>query len=191
MHIWVCCGECGGVLTASTTTTGRNKMSALTQCDGLVLFGTSDQLRESGVEVPTSDWTRQWLFHPNFILAPPPPSQDRVQSGEWQVWRLLRNSLWHPHPQGTLNNQSAGATPTGKAGALHFLPWTTSDTPSLCLVALKRWRWGFLPSQTAGCNWCGRDVSTNLLLSDGLSVKPLIHWTPSGAPTSANCYLLN
>lgn len=93
-------------------------------------------------------------------------------SSEWQVWRLLRNSLWHLHPQGTLNHQSTGVTPTGRAKALCFLPWMTSDTPSLCLVALKRQWWGFLPSQAAGCNWCGRDVSTNLLLSDGLSVSP-------------------
>lgn len=39
-----------GVLTASTTTTtGRYKVSTLTQCDGVVLFWTSDQLAESGV----------------------------------------------------------------------------------------------------------------------------------------------
>lgn len=31
---------------------------------------------------------------------------------------------------------------------------------------------GIFPSQAAGCNWCDRDVSTNLLLSDGLSVSP-------------------
>lgn len=91
---------------------------------------------------------------------------------EWQVWCLLWNSLWHLPPQGTLNYQLTGVTPTGTAEALCFLPWTTSDTPSLCLVALKRQSWGFLPSQAAGCNWCGRDVSTNLLLSDGLSVSP-------------------
>lgn len=106
--------------------------------------------------------------------SPPVPSYcaGPCASGEWQVRCLLWNSLWHLHPQGTPNNQSAGAAPTGKAGALHFLPWMTSDTPSLCLVALKRRRWGFLPGQTAGCNWCGRDVSTNLLLSDGLPVSP-------------------
>lgn len=77
-----------------------------------------------------------------------------------------------PPSQGTLNHQSTGGPPTGRAKALHFHPWMTSDTPSLCLVALKRQWWGFQPSQAAGCNWCGRDVSTNLLLSDGLSVRP-------------------
>lgn len=92
-------------------------------------------------------------------------------SAEWQLWCLLWNSLWHLPPRGTLNHQPTGATPTGRAEALRFLPWMTSDTPSLCLVALKRQWWGFLPSQAAGCNWCGRDVSTNLLLSDGLSVS--------------------
>lgn len=45
-------------------------------------------------------------------------------------------------------------------------------TPSLCLVALKRRRWGFLPSQAVGCNWCGRNVRANLLLYDGPSVSP-------------------
>lgn len=92
--------------------------------------------------------------------------------GEWQAWCLLLNSLWHHPPQGALNHQPTGVTPTGRAEALRFLPWMTSDTPSLCLVALKRQWWGFLPSQAAGCNWCGRDVNSNLLLSDNLSVNP-------------------
>lgn len=106
-------------------------------------------------------------------FLPLPPSCARpCGSSEWQLWCLLWNSLWHLPPRGTLNYQPTGVTPTGTAAALHFLPWMTSDTPSLCLVALKRQSWGFLSSQAAGCNWCGRDVSTNLLLSDG---QPLIH----------------
>lgn len=107
------------------------------------------------------------------LATPHPPNcAGPCGSGEWQVWCLLWNSLWHLPPQGTLNHQPTGEAPTGRARALRFLSWVTSDTPSLCLVALKRqWR-GFLPSQAAGCNWCGRDVSTNLLLSDGLSVSP-------------------
>ncbi|TNN84497.1 hypothetical protein EYF80_005197 [Liparis tanakae] len=48
---------------------------------------------------------------------------------------------------GTLNHQPTGVTPTGRAEASRFLPRMTSDTPSLCLVALKRQWWGFSPAK--------------------------------------------
>lgn len=37
----------GGLTGSTTTTTGRNKMSTLTRCDGIVLFWTSDRLTEA------------------------------------------------------------------------------------------------------------------------------------------------
>lgn len=54
-------------------------------------------------------------------------------------------------------------------------PGTTSDTPSLRSPSAERRRWGFLPGQAAGCNWCGRDVSANLSLSKRSLRKLLIH----------------
>lgn len=123
------------------------------------------QHENRGWKIAESELYSSSLPFPSYCAGP-------CGSSEWQVWCLLWNSLWHLPPQGTMNHQPTAVTPTGRAEALHFLPWMTSDTPSLCLVALKRQWWGFLPSQTAGCNWCGRDVSTNLLLSDGLSVSP-------------------
>lgn len=127
----------GGVLTASTTTTGRNKMSVLTQCDGLVLFGTSDQLTESGVEVPTGDWTRQWLFHPNSILAPPTPLCRTVCSlvngrcgvcYETRCGTPIHRGLWITSPREPL--------PLGRPG-----PCTSSPGRPLTHPVCAWWPW--------------------------------------------------